>query len=68
MRNQNKDHEFTKLQSAIWQKDFDAEPAPNILQTLLKIKDKFKLIIISHKTKYPYSGPKYNLHKAAILA
>ena len=25
-----------------------------------------KLKIISHKTKWPYRGPKYNLHEAAI--
>ena len=66
LRNQNKDHEFTKLQSEVYgNRILDAEPAPNILQSLLKIKDQFKLIIISHKTKYPYSGPKYNLHRAA---
>ena len=67
LRNQNKDHEFTKLQSEVYGKRIlDAEPAPNVFESLLKIKDEFKLIIISHKTKYPYSGPKYNLHAAAI--
>ena len=67
LRNQNKDHEFTKLQSEVYGKRIlDAEPAPNIFQSLLKIKEEFKLIIISHKTKYPYSGTKYNLHDAAI--
>ena len=67
LRNNNKDHLFTKLQSEVYgNRILDAEPAPNILQSLLKIKDEFKLIIISHKTKYPYSGPKYNLHSAAI--
>ena len=67
LRNQNKDHEFTKLQSEVYGKRIlDAEPAPNIFESLLKIKDEFKLIIISHKTKYPYYGTKYNLHEAAI--
>ena len=27
--------------------------------------DNYELIIVSHKTKYPYSGKKYDLHKAA---
>tara|TARA_B100000161_G_scaffold244598_1_gene198976 strand:+ start:243 stop:854 length:612 start_codon:yes stop_codon:yes gene_type:complete len=67
LRSQNKDHEFTKLQSEVYgNRILDAELAPNIFQSLLKIKDEFKIIIISHKTKYPYSGPKYNLHKAAL--
>ena len=33
--------------------------------SLLIIDDDFELIIVSHKTKYPYSGEKYDLHKAA---
>ncbi len=67
LRSQNKDHEFTLLQSEVYgKKILNAEPAPNIFKSLSKIKDQFKLIIISHKTKYPYSGPKYNLHDAAI--
>ena len=45
----------------------EAKPAPNIFDTLQKIKENFKLIIISHKTKYPYSGTKYDLHKSALL-
>ena len=40
LRNQNKDHEFTKLQSEVYGKRIlDAEPAPNIFESLLKIKD-----------------------------
>ena len=67
LRSQNKDHEFTLLQSEVYgNRILDAEPAPNIYSSLNKIKDKYKLIIISHKTKYPYSGPSYDLHKAAL--
>ena len=67
LRSQNKDYEFTILQSEVYgNRILDADPAPNIYSSLNKIKDEYKLIIISHKTKYPYSGPSYDLHKAAL--
>ena len=45
----------------------EAEPAENVLKELKKIKDKgYQISIISHKTKHPYMGPKYDLHESAI--
>ena len=44
----------------------NASPAPNIYKSLKKIARDYKLIIVSHKTKFPYIGPKYNLHEGAL--
>ena len=66
-RSEGKDEDFTLLQSEVYgNRILEAPQAPNIFKSLLKIKNKFKLIIISHKTRYPYLGPKYDLHNAAL--
>ena len=62
LRNLEKDHLFTQLQAEIYgpliKKAEIFEGASKTLNTLSK---KNILYIISHKTKYPYSGPKYDL-------
>tara|TARA_B100000131_G_scaffold320612_1_gene369200 strand:- start:432 stop:1031 length:600 start_codon:yes stop_codon:yes gene_type:complete len=63
----NKDEQFTNLQSEVYgRRIIEAPVAPNAFNSLKKLKENYKLIIISHKTKYPYAGPKYDLHKACI--
>ena len=67
LRKQNKENEFTNIQSEVYGKRIiDANAAPNIFEALKKISNDYEINIISHKTKYPYAGEKYNLHLAAI--
>ena len=55
------------MQSEIYGKRIlEAKPTFGIIEFLKKItKKNIELFIVSHKTKYPYKGPKYNLHDAA---
>ena len=67
LRSIDKDEQFTNLQSEVYGKRIKEAPvAPNAFNSLKKLKEKYKLIIISHKTKYPYAGIQYDLHKACI--
>jgi hypothetical protein len=44
----------------------DAEPFPGVLDFIAKCKSAgVRIAIISHKTKHPYLGDKYDLHEAA---
>lgn len=67
LNNRNKGDEFTKLQGEVYGKEIErAIPCigvENALRTMKRLGH--ELIIISHKTKYPYKGIKYNLHEAA---
>ena len=48
------------------QKIIEAKKSEGMFETLNLLKNNgFKLIIVSHKTEYPYAGEKYNLHNAA---
>jgi len=67
LRNRGLDEEFTKLQAEVYGKRIkEVAPKSELLETMRILKDKYyKLIIVSHKTRYPYKGPKYDLHQAA---
>ena len=67
LRDQGKDEEFTLLQGEVYgQKIIRAEPANGMLKTLHELNRRgIKTVIVSHKTKMPYKGPKYDLHEAA---
>ena len=67
MRARGEEDKFTLLQAEIYGKKLiDAKQADGMFKALIELKKrKIELFIISHKTKYPYMGPKYNLHKAA---
>ena len=58
---------FIKLQGEVYGlKVLEAKQSHGMFEALRSLKnDNFELIIVSHKTKYPYSGEKYDLHKAA---
>ena len=62
------DREFTLLQGeAYGLRILDAEPAVGMIKTLKKLKKKgIEMTIVSHKTKYPYKGPQYNLQEKAV--
>ena len=63
----NIEDEFITLQGEVYGlKVLEAKQSFGMFEALRSLKnDNFELIIVSHKTKYPYSGDKYNLHKAA---
>ena len=58
---------FTILQGEVYgSRIFEATQSEGMYDSLTKAKNNgIELFIISHKTKTPYEGPKYNLHNAA---
>ena len=69
LRENNKDELFTIIQAEVYGKRIlEATPAPNVnlaIKELINIG--WDVSIISHKSLYPYKGPKYDLHKSAML-
>ena len=62
----NIEDEFINLQGEVYGlKVLEAKQSFGMFEALRSLKDNYELIIVSHKTKYPYSGKKYDLHKAA---
>ena len=68
MRSEGHDKVFTLLQGEIYGKRIkEAEPADGLIGTLKKLKEmNKKMAIVSHKTRVPYEGPAYDLHKSAM--
>ena len=62
------EEEFTKIQGEVYGRRVEeARPTNDMLRNLVSLKERgLKLTIISHKTRYPYKGPKYDLHKSAL--
>ena len=56
--------EWIKLQSEVYGQCIDeAQPNKKLISALKLLKrKKIKFYIVSHKTKFPYYGPKVNLH------
>ena len=65
--NKNQEHKFTFLQGEVYGKEIiNAEKSEGMFESLLKLKNKgFHIYIVSHKTKFPIIGAKYDLHEAA---
>ena len=65
--NKNREEEFILLQGEVYgSKILEAKQSEGMFETLNLLKNNgVELIIVSHKTKYPYTGEKYNLHNAA---
>ena len=63
----HREEEFTMLQGEVYgSKILEAKKSDGMFETLKLLNNNgVKLIIVSHKTKYPYAGEKYNLHNAA---
>ena len=63
----NQEKLFTMLQGEVYgSRIFEASQSEGMYESLRKAKNHgIELFIISHKTKTPYQGPKYNLHNAA---
>jgi hypothetical protein len=67
LRNIGKEDAWTELQGAIYGKHInDASAFPGVFNFFHFCKNNnIRIFIISHKTRYPYLGPKYDLHQAA---
>ena len=61
------DQQFTALQAEVYGSEIvKAKPAKGVLRAMKYLQTRgFTMSIVSHKTKYPIRGPKYNLRKAA---
>ena len=68
LRKKGQDKYFTLLQGEVYGlRILEAEPAEGMLEALKSLnKLNIKMILISHKTKTPYSGPAYDLRNGAI--
>lgn len=67
LRAQDQEHIWTELQGYVYGKRMqEAAIYPGVLEVMQTIKNNgHTLCIISHKTRYPYLGEKYDLHLAA---
>ncbi|MEI6243000.1 MAG: hypothetical protein WCP39_06310 [Chlamydiota bacterium] len=66
LREIGKEDEWTKLQGFIYGDRMDlATPYEGVELFFQKMIPHHFLCIVSHKTKHPYLGPKYDLHQAA---
>ena len=67
LRSRDLEEEFTILQGEVYGLHIiRAEPAEGMIKALEAIhKRGIKMVLVSHKTKTPYKGPKSDLHKAA---
>ncbi len=67
LRETGKESAFTLMQGEVYgKKILEIKASQDLLKVLKKlICDGHQLFIISHKTKTPFLGPKYDLHKAA---
>ena len=68
LRSQDLDEQFTLLQGEVYGlRILEAEPAEGILDVLAYLhQQSVPMVLVSHKTRTPYKGPKYDLRKAAL--
>ncbi len=67
LRNIEQEDAFTLMQGEVYgEKILEITPSSELIKVLkLLINDGNDLFIVSHKTKFPFLGPKYDLHAAA---
>jgi len=67
LRSQGQDEQFTLLQGEVYGlRILEAEPAEGMLQALDILQQRgIQMVLVSHKTRTPYKGPAYDLHRAA---
>ncbi|MBW2975680.1 HAD family hydrolase [Candidatus Woesearchaeota archaeon] len=67
LRKSGKEDAWTELQGFIYGPCIlEAEPFPGVMDFFKTCREKgIKAYIISHKTRYPFLGPKYDLHESA---
>lgn len=68
LRAEGQEKSFTLLQGEVYGSRIrEAQPAEGLIDTLRKLRGINKnMAIVSHKTKFPYEGPKYDLHESAM--
>ena len=68
IRSKGKDECFTLLQGEVYGLRIqEAEASEGVIEALKKIyKSDIQMVIISHKTQFPYKGPAYDLREAAM--
>jgi len=67
LRNTNNENAWTELQGYVYGKRMgDASAYPGVVEFIKLARDKgVSIVIVSHKTRHPFIGPKYDLHEAA---
>jgi len=67
LRATGREGEWTAFQGTLYGPGMElAEPFEGALETMLQMSaDGHRLVIISHRSRYPYAGPLYDLHTAA---
>jgi hypothetical protein len=67
LRSINQEDSWTLMQGEVYgSRMLQAVAYPGVFEFIKKIQNKgHQLFIISHKTKYPFLGPNYDLHKVA---
>jgi len=67
LRSQEREIEWTLFQGELYGPGMQyAEPFQGAIKTMQKLlRNGHDLVIVSHRTIWPYAGPKYNLHIAA---
>jgi len=68
LRAKGQEEDFTLLQGEVYgRRILEASPAEGMLEALIKIKElNIPIVIVSHKTRYPYKGERYDLHLSAL--
>src|SRR3990167_1375213 len=67
LRATDRENIWTEMQGYVYgARMVEAEAYPNALKTIKRLKQAgYTLAIVSHKTRHPYLGEKYDLHAAA---
>ena len=67
LRGVGKENDWTELQGFVYGlRMSEADPIPGAMECLTQLlRRQIRIFIISHKTRHPYCGPKYDLHNAA---
>jgi hypothetical protein len=67
LRNANRELDWTTLQGSLYGPGMAyAEPFEQVSAAMHELKDAgYSMCIVSHRSRQPYAGPAYNLHRAA---
>lgn len=67
LRNANRELDWTTLQGSLYGPGMAyAEPFEQVSAAIRELKDAgYSMCIVSHRSRQPYAGPAYNLHRAA---
>lgn len=69
LRQQNKEEVWTELQGYVYgARMLEADPFPEVYDFFAECREKnVSIFIISHRTRYPFLGEKYDLHQSAYF-